>query len=99
AQAVAQHFHRPYLGRVAMAAGVTLVEPVPRRSERNGGQPASEQSFERRTQFVSLAGVAQVEFAREAGIGGGHSFGGKLVARLAFQLSENILGMIGGDLR
>ena len=57
-----------------------------------------EQSIERSAQLVALAAVAQVKLAREAGIGRLHAFGGKLGAGRAFQLPEDVFGMVGGDL-
>ncbi len=61
-------------------------------------QPIDEQSLERGAQFIALSGVAQIELARAAGVGGIHPFGGELVARLRFQLPEAVLGVVGGDL-
>src|SRR5262249_1769010 len=98
-QAIAHYLERPLLGGMAVDPGVTIVEPVARGSERGGGEAVGEQSIERRAQLVALAGVAQIELAGESGVRGLQAFGGELPARFVLELPENILGMVGGDLR
>src|SRR5262249_15599667 len=97
AQAIAHPLHRPFLGGVAMDLGVAPIQPVARRAQRRRRQPTLEQSRERRAQFVALAGVTQVELTREAGVGGVHTFGDQFRARRAFQLPEDVFGVVGGD--
>ena len=45
---------------------VALVESFARGDERCRGQAIREQAVERRAQLIALAGVAQIELAREA---------------------------------
>src|SRR5260370_497119 len=70
----------------------------PSPAARRRRQPLVKQSVERRAQLITLAGVAQVELACEAALRGLDSLGDQLCARAPFQLLEDVLGMLGGDL-
>src|SRR3954451_22565706 len=65
-QAIAHHFHRPLLGRVAVNLRMALVESLAHSNERRSGQSPGKQILERGAQLVTLTGIAQIELARKA---------------------------------
>src|SRR5229473_7282145 len=77
---------------------VALVEFLARGDKRRRRQPPDEQSIKRRAQLIALTGIAQVELAREAGPSGVQTLRVELFPRSAFQLAEDLLGMIRRDL-
>src|SRR5580693_3978314 len=83
---------------MAVHLRMTLVEPRARGHKRFWAQPFGKQSVERRAQLVTLARVAQVELAHEARLRAIHALSVELLARIPFQLSEDALSVIGGEL-
>src|SRR5437868_2418464 len=94
-QPIAHHFHRPLFGRVPMQLGMAGIETLSYGEERRRGDLPLKQAGKRYAQLIALAAVAQVELAREAARARVHALDLELVARLSFQLLENLLGMRG----
>src|SRR3954464_4227903 len=58
AHPIAHHLDGSFLGSMPVNLRVALIEPLASGGERVAGQPFGKQAFERRAQFIALAGVS-----------------------------------------